>query len=57
MNISIQMGECTLEQLEKVIGWLKTSPMDLNPASIDAIAQTANARVTIRAPRITEKKS
>jgi len=52
MRITLEIGEITLDKLEKLVQWLKDAPMPLNPTQLYTEVEIQNVKVQIKAPKI-----
>ncbi len=52
MRIILDIGQISLEQLEKLVQWLKNAPLPINPGELYTEVGIQNVRVQIKAPKI-----
>lgn len=52
MQMTINLGETSLEKLKALVEWLEESPLDLNPLSLQADFNVKGVRVTMNAPNV-----
>ncbi len=51
MKVILDIGQCTIEQLEKLVQWLKNAPLPINPGELYTEVGLQNVRVQIKAPK------
>ncbi len=52
MRIILDIGEISMEKLEKLVEWLKAAPLPLNPGELYTEVGIQNVKVVIKAPKI-----